>query len=124
MAREAPGAWAASRPAALIVAVDGWFDAGFLYVWQVALFLTLGQSYAAYGGVMAMAGLVGAVCGLLIGHHVDMGHGRRSVLIAYGVAAAIVALRAASLGSPWLARMANARGRRGLPAAGPAAGHG
>ncbi len=110
VARNAPGAWQAARPAAAIIAVDGWFDAGFLYVWQVALFLTLGQSYAAYGGVMALAGLVGAICGLTIGHHVDLGHGRRAVLIAYGIAAAVMALRAASLGSPWLAGLANAAG--------------
>lgn len=110
VAREAPGAWRAARPAALIIAVDGWFDAGFIYVWQVALFLTLGQSYSAYGGWMALSGLVGAACGLLIGHHVDLGHGRRSVLVAYGVAASIAGWRAASLGYPWLAGIANAAG--------------
>jgi MFS family permease len=110
VARKAPGAWKAARPTALIIAMDGWFDAGFIYVWQVSLFLTLGQSYAAYGGWMAAAGLVGAVCGLVMGHHVDLGHGRRSVLIAYGVAASIAAFRAASLGSPWLAGIANAAG--------------
>jgi hypothetical protein len=110
VAREAPGAWKAARPAALIIALDGWFDAGFIYVWQVALFLALGESYAAYGGWMAAAGLVGAAGGLAIGHHVDLGHGRRSLLIAYGVAAGIAAFRAASLGSPWLAGIANAVG--------------
>ncbi len=108
--RKAPGAWKAARPAALIIALDGWFDAGFIYVWQVALFLTLGQSYAAYGGWMAAAGLVGAACGLVMGHHIDLGHGRRSLMIAYGVAAGIAAFRAASLGSPWLAGVANAIG--------------
>ena len=110
VAKDAPGAWAPARAAAIIIAVDGWFDAGFLYVWQIALFLTLGQSYQAYGGVMALAGLVGAACGLLIGHHVDLGHGRRAVLIAYGVAATTAAFRAASLSSPWLAGIANAAG--------------
>jgi hypothetical protein len=110
VARHAPGAWKAARPTTAIIAIDGWFDAGFLYVWQVALFLTLRQSYSAYGGVMALAGLVGAVCGLTIGHHVDLGHGRRAVLVAYGVAATVAAFRAASLGSPWLAGIANAAG--------------
>jgi len=110
VARRAPGAWRAARPAAAVIAIDGWFDAGFLYVWQVSLFLTLGQSYSAYGGVMALAGLVGAICGLIIGRHVDLGHGRRAVLIGYGVAASVAAFRAASLGSPWLAGIANAAG--------------
>jgi hypothetical protein len=115
VARSAPGAWRAARPAALLIAVDGWFDAGFIFVWQVALFLALRQSYAAYGGVMALAGFVGAAAGLLIGRHVDRGGGRRAVLIGYGAAAAIVALRAASLSSPWLAGIANAAGGLVMP---------
>ena len=110
VARSAPGAWRAARPAAVLIAVDGWFDAGFIFVWQIALFLTLGQSYAAYGGVMALAGFVGAAVGLLVGGHVDAGHGRRAVVIAYGSAAAVTLLRAASLGLPWLAAVANAAG--------------
>ncbi len=113
--RHAPGAWKAARPAALIIAFDGWFDAGFIFIWQIALFLALGQSYAAYGGVMALAGLVGAAAGLLMGRHIDAGHGRRTVILAYGVAAAVTLLRAASLGSPWLAGLANAAGGVVMP---------
>ncbi|MFL5295223.1 MAG: hypothetical protein ACJ798_02465 [Phenylobacterium sp.] len=115
VARSAPGAWRAARPSALIIAVDGWFDAGFLFIWQIALFLSLGQSYSAYGGFMALAGLVGAACGLVIGQHIDLGHGRRAVALAYGTAAAVTLLRAASLGSPWLAGLANAAGGLVLP---------
>ena len=115
VARSAPGAWRAARPAALLMVMDGWFDTGFFYVWQIALFVSLGESYAAYGGVMALAGLVGAVFGLVIGRHVDAGHGRRSVLIAYGAAAAVVGLRAVSLHTPWLAALANALGGVVLP---------
>ena len=59
---------------------------------------------------MALAALVGAVAGMLLGRHIDAGHGRRSVLIAYGLAALVVMLRAASVGSPWLAVAANAPG--------------
>jgi hypothetical protein len=33
-------------------------------VWQMALFLALGESFTAYGGAMALAALVGAVSGL------------------------------------------------------------
>jgi DHA1 family inner membrane transport protein len=115
VARSAPGAWRAARQATLIIALDGWFDAGFIFVWQIALFLTLRQSYAAYGGVMALAGLVGALAGLLAGRHIDAGHGRRAVVVAYGVAAAVTLLRASSLGSPWLAGVANAAGGLVMP---------
>jgi hypothetical protein len=111
----APGAWRAARPAALLIAVDGWFDAAFLFVWQIALFRTLSESYTAYGGAMALAGLAGALAGLLIGHHTDLGHGRRSVSLAYAAAAAVVLFRAASLGSPALAAAANAAGGLIMP---------
>lgn len=117
--RHAPGAWRAARPAALLIGADGWFDASFLFVWQIALFLSLGRSYSAYGGAMALAGLAGAAFGLLIGHHVDAGRGRRSVAIAYGVAGLVVLARAASLGSPWLAVLANAAGGLVMPLLAP-----
>ena len=106
----APGAFRAARLGALLYATDGWFDACFFFVWQIALFVSLGESISAYGGAMALAGLVGAVCGLLLGRHIDAGHGRRAVAISYGLAAAVVLLRAASFGSPWLAVAANAAG--------------
>ena len=106
----APGGFRAARLGAMLYATDGWFDACFFFVWQIALFVSLGESLAAYGGAMALAGLVGTVCGLLLGRHIDAGHGRRAVALAYGVATVVVALRAASFGSPWLAVSANALG--------------
>ncbi|HZZ89932.1 MAG TPA: hypothetical protein VFE13_16515 [Caulobacteraceae bacterium] len=106
----APGAFRGARLGLLLFATDGWFAGCFFYAWQVALFLSLGQSLSAYGGAMALAALVGAVAGMLLGRHIDAGHGRRSVLIAYGLAVVVVILRAASIGSPWLAVAANAPG--------------
>ena len=120
--REAPGVFSAARPAALIFAADGWFDACFIFVWQIALFVSLGESIAASGGARALAGLVGAVCGLLLGRHIDAGFGRRAVVIAYGLGAAIVLMRAASLGSPWLAVAANALGGLFWPLLSPTVG--
>src|SRR5208282_4413977 len=80
------------------------------FVWQIALFLSLGESFSAYGGAMALAALVGAVSGMLIGRHIDAGHGERAVLIAYAVVAATLLLRVTSVGTPWLAVGANALG--------------
>jgi len=107
---EAPGALAAARPAFLMMVADGWFDSCWLFVWQIALFGTLRQSFSAYGGAMALAGLVGAAAALVLGPHVDAGHGRRTAAIAYGVGIALVLLRAASLSRPTLAVAANAAG--------------
>jgi DHA1 family inner membrane transport protein len=106
----APGAFRAARIGVILSAVDGWFDACFIFAWQIALFLSLGESFAAYGGAMALVGLVGAVIGLVMGRHIDLGRGRRAVMIAYACLTAIVLLRSISLGSPLFAIVTNALG--------------
>ena len=107
---QAPGAFKAARLGVVLAVADGWFIAWFFLVWQIVLFMALGQAFAAYGGAMALAALVGAALGLLLGRHVDMGHGRRAVLIAAAVAMGVTGFRAVSVGSPWLAVAANALG--------------
>ena len=98
----------AARLAVVLQASDGWFGAGFYYVWQIALFVTLGERFASYGGAMALAGLVGAAASLVVGRFIDLGHARVSVLAAYGACALVTVLKAASLHSPALAVLANA----------------
>jgi len=110
IARAAPGAFRAAREGIALFAADGWFAAMYVFVWQIALFLALRESYSAYGGAMALSALVGAASGMLLGRNIDAGHGGRAVLIAYAVIAAVTLLRAASLGTPWLAVGANALG--------------
>jgi hypothetical protein len=110
VAASAPTAFRAAWPGVLLQVVDGWLGACFYYLWQIALFVSLGRSLTAYGGAMALAAFVGALSGLALGRHIDLGHGRRAVLIAYGVTALVILLRAASVGSPWLAVAANALG--------------
>lgn len=105
-----PGLFRIARMGMILASTDAWFDASFFFVWQVALFLSLGSDFSAYGGAMALAGLVGAACGLLLGRHIDGGGGRRATLIAYSLTAAVVIARTASAGSPWLAVGANAAG--------------
>lgn len=118
----APGAFRAAGTGMLLSGADGWFDGWFLLVWQVALFLTLGESLQAYGGAMALAALVGAAAGLLLGRHVDAGHGRRAVLIAYGGLAAVVLLRSGSGGLPALAIVAHALGGMAMTLVSPTLG--
>lgn len=115
VARHAPGAFKAARSGALLIGIDGWFDACYFFVWQIALFVSLSESLSAYGGAMALAGLVAVVFGLLVGKYVDGGLGRRAVAIAYGTALVIVLLRAGSFGYPWLAVIANAAGAVLMP---------
>ncbi len=113
--RHAPGALKWSRPGMLLFVLDAWFDAFFFMVWPIALFLTLDESFAAYGSAIALAALVGAGFGLLLGRSVDLGRGRRAVAIGCSVAAAVVLFRAGSLGNPWLAVAANAVGGLVMP---------
>ena len=113
--QSAPGAYRAARLGFAFAAIDGWFDAFYLFVWQIALFVTLKESIPGYGGAMALAGLLGAVCGPLLGRHVDAGGGKRATIIAYSAAALVMLLRAASLGQIWLAVIANALGALLMP---------
>jgi hypothetical protein len=106
----APGALKASLPGTLLFAADGWIACGYAFVWQIALFLSLGQSFSAYGGAMALSALVGAVSGLFLGRLIDAGHGVRAVAIALGALALATMLRAASYGNAPLAVMAQACG--------------
>ncbi|MGH6958530.1 MAG: MFS transporter [Caulobacteraceae bacterium] len=106
----APGALVAARRGVALFIADGWSAALFRNVWQIMLFVSLGRSLAAFGGAVALAALVGAVITLFFGRHIDRGHGRGAALAAYGVAATVMLLRAASFGSPWLAVAANAAG--------------
>lgn len=116
------GVLGTARLAVTLCAVDGWFDIWFLFVWQIALFQSLGQSLSAFGGAMALAALVGAVAGLLLGRHVDAGHGRRAVMIVAAVATIVVGLKAASVGVPWAAVAANALGPIFYSLRGPVSG--
>jgi MFS transporter, DHA1 family, inner membrane transport protein len=110
VAAAAPGALRAAVLGVLLFVADGWIAAGFYFVWQMALFLALGESFTAYGGAMALAALVGAASGLLLGRYIDAGHGERAVWLATGLLAAVIALRTASSTDPVLAVVANAAG--------------
>jgi hypothetical protein len=109
VAREAPGAFRAALPGLVLFAADGWFNAGYTFAWQIALFLALGQSFTAFGGAVALAALAGAVVGLLLGRHIDAGHGRRAAWLSFAVMAGAILARAV-VHSPALAVAANAMG--------------
>jgi hypothetical protein len=110
VAKSAPGAWRAARPGVLLFMADGWISAGFFWAWQITLFITLGRSFSAYGGAMALAAVVGAASGMVLGRLIDAGHGRRAVYLAMAVFTLTIAFRLASQGHPALAVAANACG--------------
>jgi DHA1 family inner membrane transport protein len=106
----APGAFRAASRGVLVFAADGWIAASYVFLWQIALFLTLGQSYSGFGAAMALAALVGAIGGLLLGRHIDSGHGNRATWLALTIFSATIVLRAASTRHTALAVIANACG--------------
>ncbi len=110
IADEAPGAFRAALTGVLLFAADGWTAMGYVFVWQIALFISLKESFTAFGGAMALAAVVGAVSGLVLGRFIDAGHGRRAVWLACGVMAATILARAAGYLHPATAVLANAAG--------------
>jgi MFS transporter, DHA1 family, inner membrane transport protein len=111
--RQVPGGFRAAVPGVLLFVADGWVAAGYVFAWQVALFVSLGENLLAYGGALAFAALVGAIGGLTLGRYIDAGCGRQAVWYAFGTFALIVALRAAASGHAAIAVLANALGAFG-----------
>jgi hypothetical protein len=105
-----PGAFKAAAPGMLMMLANGWMAAGLTFVWRIALFVTLGENFLAYGGALAAAALAGAVGGLVLGHHVDTGRGARALWVASTVLVSAILLRALAPGHAGLAVAANALG--------------
>jgi len=110
VAAHAPGAFHAAIPGMRLFLADGWIAAGYYFLWQIALFLSLGESFVAFGGALALAALVGAVAGLFLGRLIDAGHGEKAVLYAIGTLVATTLLRAFAPSHALLAVIANALG--------------
>jgi DHA1 family inner membrane transport protein len=113
VAPHVPGAFRAATVGILLFAGDGWIATGIYLVWQIALFISLGESILAYGGALAFAALVGAIASLTLGRLIDAGHGKRAVWYASATVASIVVFRAIATGHPAAAVLANAVGSFG-----------
>lgn len=109
VADQAPGMLKASRMGFVLFLAEGWMGAGWVFVWQIVLFLNLNQSLTAFGGAMALAAIAGALGGLVLGRVVDAGHGGRAAALAFTVLAATIVLRTLA-SHPVLALAANALG--------------
>lgn len=110
IADQAPGAIRAAWTGVLLFAADGWTAMGYAFVWQIALFISLKQDFAAFGGAMALAATVGAIAGLFLGKFIDAGHGRRAVWISCGVMALTILARTLAYQHPATAILAHAAG--------------
>jgi DHA1 family inner membrane transport protein len=110
VAAHAPGAFRAAISGMRLFLADGWIAAGYYLVWQIVLFQSLGESFMAFGGALALAALVGAIAGLFLGRLIDAGGGEKAVVYAIGTLVVTTLLRAAAPGHAVLAVVANALG--------------
>jgi MFS transporter, DHA1 family, inner membrane transport protein len=98
----------AKRTAWFAMFADGIRSGCFHFTWLIALFITLNSNYASYGGALALAGVVGAVMGLFVGKSIDLGNGKRALLIGVSALAVAVMCRALGYNAIWSAVAANA----------------
>lgn len=86
---------------------DGLVASAANVIWRISLFITLGESFSAYGGALAAAGIFGAAMGLGLGRMIDLGHHRRSVQIGLALMATTVLVDAWGYQTVWIAIAAN-----------------
>lgn len=99
---------ATQKLARLVMFTDGLRSGAFHFTWLIALFITLGASFAAYGGALSLAGLAGALMGLFVGKSIDLGNGRRAAQIGFAVLSLAILARAFGYSAVWSAVTANA----------------
>lgn len=75
------GAFSAVYRGVFIFMTDGWIAVGLTFVWAAMLFGSAGHSFTNFGGALALAGLVSAIGGLLLGRFIDAGHAKRAVFL-------------------------------------------
>jgi len=107
VAEVAPAAFRAALRGVRIFAADGWSYGAFA-VWQIALFVSLGESFTGYGLAVAIAAVAGGAGGLLLGRFIDLGHGRRAAWIVGSLLVASDLFRVTADGDPGRALAANA----------------
>ncbi len=108
IARQAELSRSTSNTARLILFTDGIRSASTHFMWLIVLFLTLGSSYVAFGGALALAGITGAVMGLFVGKWIDVGHGVNAARFGYGAMTLSAIFKCFGFHIPWTAVAANA----------------
>ena len=73
------GAFKAATVGVLLFFADGWIQVGSTTAWTFVMFQALAERFDWFGELTAVAGLGGALGGMVLGRFIDMGHARRSV---------------------------------------------
>jgi MFS transporter, DHA1 family, inner membrane transport protein len=91
------GAYAAAKNGAMLYFADGWIQVS-LTAWSIVMFHALAGRYDSFGGTLSLAGLAGAVGGIVLGRFIDKGHGRRALWLNAFILAVGLVLRSATFG--------------------------
>jgi MFS transporter, DHA1 family, inner membrane transport protein len=108
--RSAASPMQAARRSMVLFVADGWMAAGYVMVWQLALFRALGDDFVVFGGALAAAALLAAIAGPLLGRWIDGGQGGKAVVYTAAIFATVIFARAIATGNAVLAVAANAAG--------------
>lgn len=100
----------AMRFARMLYLNEGFHAGCAVVLWNLALFVSLGEHFDSFGGAIAVAGLAAAAGSVLVGKLIDGGRPQHSLLLAYGAAGLALLLKGAAYASPWLAVAATALG--------------
>jgi MFS transporter, DHA1 family, inner membrane transport protein len=100
----------ALQQARRIYFADGLGNASGFFIWALALFQTLGESFSSFGAALAIAGGVAAAMTLGLGRLIDLGHSKHAQQIAYGIMALSLVLKSVGYSQAWSAVAANALG--------------
>lgn len=92
-------AFRAVREGILLFATDGFMTCISAFAWDIISFVSFGERYDIFGGVLALASLAGALAGLAFGRLIDAGYGARAVWINAVVFTFLLLLKAACVGS-------------------------
>jgi Major Facilitator Superfamily len=91
-------AYAAARSGAMLYFADGWMQVSLTIAWSIVMFHALGGRYDSFGGTLSLAGLAGAMGGMVFGRLIDKGHARRALWLNAFVLAVGLLLRSATFG--------------------------
>jgi MFS transporter, DHA1 family, inner membrane transport protein len=75
------GSYASARTGVQLFATDGWINGASVVAWTIIMFQSLDDRFDAFGGTIAVAALVGAIAGMILGRLIDLGHARHAIII-------------------------------------------
>jgi DHA1 family inner membrane transport protein len=91
-----PDAYRAGRFGATVFMTDGWVICSAGFAWGIIVFQGLGGRFDSLGEALALASLVGALGGFVLGRLVDVGRARRAVYVNVAAGVAIFLSQAAA----------------------------